>query len=124
MTMTLRRDARFVSHDAVDAWLVSWGSRKERKVPPGRSGDSIRQFENLKAVRAHIARHNPSAVADGARRLRDAVKILGDYPAAQRAGCVPNTRELVVVGTPYILPYHESVEILRMLHGTQQWPAS
>ena len=27
------RDARFVSHDEVDAWLASWGTRKERKPP-------------------------------------------------------------------------------------------
>ena len=28
-----RRDARFVSHEDVDAWLASWGTRKERKPP-------------------------------------------------------------------------------------------
>ncbi|MBV8453350.1 MAG: type II toxin-antitoxin system RelE/ParE family toxin [Deltaproteobacteria bacterium] len=83
--------------------------------------------EDLKAVRAYIARHNPSAAAAVAQRIRDAVKILGDYPAAGRAGRVPNTRELIVAGTPYILPYRvraESVEILRVLHGAQQWPES
>ena len=83
--------------------------------------------EDLKTVRTYIARDNPSAAADIAQRIRDAVKILSDYPAAGRAGRVPNTRELVVAGTPYILPYRvraESVEILRVLHGAQQWPQS
>jgi toxin ParE1/3/4 len=83
--------------------------------------------EDLKTVRTYIARDNPSAAADIAQRIRDAVKSLGDYPAAGRAGRVPNTRELVVAGTPYILPYRvraESVEILRVLHGAQQWPES
>jgi predicted transcriptional regulator len=28
-----RRDARFVKHDEVDAWLASWGTQKERKPP-------------------------------------------------------------------------------------------
>ena len=81
--------------------------------------------EDLKAVRGYIARHNPSAAADIAQRIREAVQILGDYPAAGRAGRVPNTRELVVSGTPYILPYRvraETIEILRVLHGAQQWP--
>jgi toxin ParE1/3/4 len=81
--------------------------------------------EDLKAVRAYIARHNPSAAVDIAQRIRDALKILSDYPAAGRAGRVPNTRELVVTGTPYILPYRvraETIEILRVLHGAQQWP--
>jgi toxin ParE1/3/4 len=83
--------------------------------------------EDLKAVRSYIARDNPSAAADVAQRIHDAIKILGDYPAAGRAGRVPNTRELVVAGTPYILPYRvraESVEILRVLPGAQQWPES
>jgi len=81
--------------------------------------------EDLKAVRAYIARHNPSVAADIAQRIREAVKILGGYAAAGRAGRVPNTRELVVSGTPYILPYRvraETIEILRVLPGAQQWP--
>ena len=83
--------------------------------------------EDLKTVRTYITRDNPSAAADIGKRIRDAVKILGDYPAAGRAGRVPNTRELVVAGTSYILPYRvraQSVEILRVLHGAQQWPES
>jgi len=83
--------------------------------------------EDLKIVRAYITCHDPSAAADIAQRILDAVKILHDYPAAGRAGRVPNTRELVVAGTPYILPYRvraDSVEILHVLHGAQQWPES
>jgi len=41
-------------------------------------------------------------------------------PAVGRAGRTPNTRELVIVGTPYILPYRvraETVEMLRVLRG-------
>jgi len=59
-----------------------------------------RAVEDLKAVRTYIARHSPSAAAEVAQRLRDAVKLLADYPAAGRPGRVPNTRELVVAGTP------------------------
>ncbi len=35
------------------------------------------------------------------------------------------TREAVVTGTPYILPYRiraNAVEILRVLHAAQEWP--
>jgi toxin ParE1/3/4 len=81
--------------------------------------------EDLKALRRYIARDNSSAAADVAQRIRDATKLLGDYPAAGRPGRVPGTRELVVAGTPYLLPYRvraESVEILRVLHGAQKWP--
>jgi len=31
--MANRRDAHFVSHEDVDAWLATWGTRKERKPP-------------------------------------------------------------------------------------------
>ena len=83
--------------------------------------------EDLKNVRTYIARDNPSAAADISQRIREAVKLLGDYPAAGRTGRVPSTRELVVRGTPYILPYRvraETVEILRVLHGAHQRPKS
>jgi toxin ParE1/3/4 len=81
--------------------------------------------EDLKSVRTYTARDNPSAAVDIAQRIRDAVRILVDYPGAGRPGRVPNTRELVVTGTPYKLPYRmraETIEILRVLQGAQQWP--
>ncbi|HJU12300.1 MAG TPA: type II toxin-antitoxin system RelE/ParE family toxin [Candidatus Binataceae bacterium] len=81
--------------------------------------------EDLKTVRAFIAHDNPSPAGDVAKHIREAVRILADYPASGRAGRVPNTRELVVTGTPYILPYRvrtQTVEILRVLHGAQKWP--
>jgi toxin ParE1/3/4 len=42
-----------------------------------------------------------------------------------RPGRVTGTRELVVDGTPYILPYrvrNRVVQILRVLHGARRWP--
>ena len=41
-----------------------------------------------------------------------------------RQGRVANTRELVVLGTPYIVAYvvlPDGVKLLRVLHGAQQW---
>jgi toxin ParE1/3/4 len=37
---------------------------------------------------------------------------------------MPETRELVVSGTPYIVVYliSDDVELIRVLHGAQQWP--
>jgi toxin ParE1/3/4 len=80
---------------------------------------------DLKAVRSYIAEDNPTAAGEVAQRIRQAVGLLSDYPAAGRPGRVPNTRELVVTGTPYILPYRVragAVEILRVLHGVRKWP--
>jgi plasmid stabilization system protein ParE len=39
------------------------------------------------------------------------------HPASGRSGRVPGTRELVISGTPYVVPYSvhgETVEILRV----------
>jgi toxin ParE1/3/4 len=42
-----------------------------------------------------------------------------------RAGRVPGTRELVIAGTPFIIPYRvaeNTIQILRVLHGKRKWP--
>jgi toxin ParE1/3/4 len=43
------------------------------------------------------------------------------------SGRVRGTRQLIVVGTPYVVVYRiepASVVILRVLHGAQRWPPS
>ncbi len=80
---------------------------------------------DLKVVREYIARDDPTAAGEVARRIREAVRIVADYPAAGRPGRVPHTREVIVNGTPYIIPYRiraGMVEILRVLHAAQEWP--
>jgi toxin ParE1/3/4 len=55
----------------------------------------------------------------------EASRILAAFPKAGRAGRMDGTRELSVSGTQYLLIYavrEETVEILRVLHGAQQWP--
>ncbi|HET6521471.1 MAG TPA: type II toxin-antitoxin system RelE/ParE family toxin, partial [Geminicoccaceae bacterium] len=50
---------------------------------------------------------------------------LAQHPESGRPGRVPGTRELVVSGTPYIVPYRvqgNTVQILRVLHGARKWP--
>ncbi len=59
------------------------------------------------------------------RRVFRAVNLLQENPAMGRAGRVAGTRELVVDGTPYIVPYRvrgDAVEILRMFHARRKWP--
>lgn len=60
---------------------------------------------DLVSVRNVIAQDNPLAARKLARHIGQAVSTLADYPAAGRPGRVPNTRELVVSGSTYILPY-------------------
>lgn len=51
--------------------------------------------------------------------------LLADFPKMGRSGRVKGTREWVVARTPYIVAYRikgDAVQVLRVLHGTQQWP--
>ena len=80
---------------------------------------------DLRAVRAHIAKDDPTAAAKVARRLVEATDVLAEFPGVGRVGRAPHTRELVVNGTPYIVPYRVSasvVQIIAVFHTSRQWP--
>ena len=81
--------------------------------------------DDLKHVRSTIARRNPAAAATVAKAILQAVQILARHPSMGRPGRLPGTRELVIGGTPFILPYtvrDQDVEIIAVLHGAQTWP--
>ena len=86
---------------------------------------SAQALEDLQQVREYIAADSQGAAARTARRLRDAAKLLVSHPEIGRAGRVSSTRELVVSGTPYLLPYRMhrgQIEILAILHSARRWP--
>lgn len=69
-----------------------------------------------------IADRDPWAAIDMGDAILAAVDRLADYPAIARPGRVVGTRELVVVGTPYVVVYRiepAAVVIRRVLHGAQ-----
>jgi toxin ParE1/3/4 len=73
----------------------------------------------------YVAERNLSAATKMRERIQTAVELLVDQPNAGRLGRVSGTRELVVVGTPYVIAYRvrpPDVQILRILHGAQRWP--
>jgi toxin ParE1/3/4 len=74
----------------------------------------------------HIAKENPSAAREQLRRIRSQYPALARHPELGHPGRVPETRELVISRTPFLLVYRitaAQIEILRMLHGAQQWPS-
>ena len=84
-----------------------------------------RALANLEAEANYIAEDDPAAARRMVQRIFRAVELLKKNPAIGRPGRVLGTRELVVGGTPYILPYRvrgEAVEILRFFHGARKWP--
>ena len=81
--------------------------------------------QDLVGIRHYISETHPAAAAQVARRILDTVACLRDHPEIGRAGRVPGTRELVIPGLPYIVPYRvkgTAVEILGILHAAQEWP--
>ena len=86
---------------------------------------SPRAIEHLTGLRSYIARDNPKAASRIAGDLLEAVERLADLPNLGRPGRVAGTRELVVRGTPYIIPYRlrgERLEVIGVFHVRQKWP--
>lgn len=86
---------------------------------------------DLDHIEQYIAEQNSSAVAVGVvlRILGIVEAVLPEHPEAGRSGRVNGTRELVIHGVPFVLIYRRevsrgSIEILRVLHDSQQWPPS
>ncbi len=84
-----------------------------------------RALANLEAEAEYIGEENPEAAARVVERIFRAVNLLQENLAMGRAGRVAGARELVVDGTPYIVPYRvrgDAVEILRVFHARRKWP--
>ncbi|MEK6630348.1 MAG: type II toxin-antitoxin system RelE/ParE family toxin [Acidobacteriota bacterium] len=86
---------------------------------------SPRAIRHLTDLRAYVARDNPDAAARIAVTLLTTVERLVGLPNLGRPGRVSGTLELVVPGTPYVIPYRlrgERLEIIAVFHGRQRWP--
>ena len=86
---------------------------------------SPRAIGHLADLRDYIARENPGAAARTAAMLLAAVDRLAELPNLGRPGRVSGTRELVLPGTRYVIPYRvrgERLEIIAVFHGRQRWP--
>ncbi|MBI4490810.1 MAG: type II toxin-antitoxin system RelE/ParE family toxin [Deltaproteobacteria bacterium] len=82
-------------------------------------------IRDLVGIRRYIGHDNPTAARDMASRILVAVNRLGKHPEMGRIGRLAGTRELVVSGTPYLVPYRiraKAIQLLRVLHGHQEWP--
>jgi toxin ParE1/3/4 len=88
---------------------------------------SPRAIQHLIAIRAFIIEDSPNAAQAVAAQIIASVEKLALYPNRGRVGRVPGTRELVIVDTPYVLPYRvhaDRLEIIAVFHGRQHWPDS
>ena len=80
---------------------------------------------NLNDATEYLAEENPKVAREFFIHVIESVNKLAQYPELGRAGRVAGTRELVIVGYPYIAPYRikdRNVEILRVFHTSRIWP--
>ena len=85
-----------------------------------------RAERDLDGIAAYIGQDSPAAAARVILELIDRVEsLLPEQPAAGRPGRVLGTREFVIGGLPYVIPYRvreNDLEILRVLHASRRWP--
>lgn len=73
----------------------------------------------------YIARDNPRASIEQGDRIETQISQLIEHPEMGRAGRKQGTRELVISRTSLIVIYRikgRRIELVRVLHGAQQWP--
>jgi toxin ParE1/3/4 len=83
-------------------------------------------LDSLIAEAEFISQDNIAAAERTVVAILDAAENLKQFPALGRPGRVAGTRELVVSGTPYIVPYRvrgDTVELLLVLHAARKWPS-
>ena len=84
------------------------------------AADDLTQICDYTEKRFGTAQARRAAMA-----IYDADDALKDMALRGRAGRKPGTRELTVAGFPFVIIYRagkEAVEVVRILHGAQQWP--
>ncbi len=84
-------------------------------------------IENLDAHLDYISQDSPQAAVEQGDRIERQVNQLIKHPEIGRPGRKLGTYELVISRTPFIMVYRiqresKRIELMRLLHGAQQWP--
>ncbi len=85
-----------------------------------------RAQRHLTEIVVYIAEDNPTAAISVKERIEQAATHLSANPRMGRQGRIDGTRELVVSGLPYVIPYRlrfGRVEILDVIHAARRWPS-
>ena len=82
---------------------------------------------DLKEIGHYIAEDDPLAAYQTLVKLKASGESLQHNPELGRPGRVENTRELIVSGLSYILPYYikgDEIRILAVMHTARKWPGA
>lgn len=90
------------------------------RLTPLASGHLFAAYDYLQAS-------SPAAANSQLTKIFDAIDRLQQFPFSGRKGRIEGTCELVVPRTPFIVAYlvaTRELQVLAVLHGSQQWPES
>ena len=82
---------------------------------------------DLQSVWEFISDENESAADQVIEHISFAVEQLQRHPRLGLPGRLSETRELSIIGTPYLIAYRvvrQEIQILAVLHGARRWPDS
>jgi toxin ParE1/3/4 len=80
---------------------------------------------HLDHIHGYIAERNPAAARQVMERIRATAELLREFPKLGHQGLVPGTREIVVVGLPYVIVHRiapdfgDVMDILGIYHAAQ-----
>lgn len=83
-----------------------------------------RAVADLERIVRRVDADQPARAPEIAREIVERTEGLLRFPNLGRVGRKPGTRELVIVGTPFVVIYRlrgEAVHALRVVHGAQDW---
>lgn len=66
---------------------------------------SAKAISNLVEIREYVAQDKPEAARRLAEQILFSAERLAKHPHLGNPGREPETRELIVAGTPYLIPY-------------------
>lgn len=82
-------------------------------------------LNNLETAVHHIASDSPGNAHKVAQKIWDSIQLLRQQPGMGRPGRVSGTRELIISGMSFVVPYAEhkgEIVILRIIHASMKWP--
>ena len=91
--------------------MIEWSEQAIRQLDQAHEYITLSNSED---VAARITMH-----------IVNSIQQLATFPMSGRPGRVPDTRELVIANTPFVVAYtieQERIAILAVYHGAQPWP--
>ena len=79
--------------------------------------------QDLRKIFEYIAEENPRAARALLAEIKERVTVLKNNPQLGRKGRIEGTRELVLTGTHYLLPYrvkNQQIQILSVFHTSRE----